>query len=90
MRVHHRNLASFIGYCNEGSNMALIYEYMANGNLKDYLSCILISCHYLHAKLLFIILQFLFLNLTKRLKTGNMEGIANARSQTPDLLVAAA
>nr|KJB65085.1 hypothetical protein B456_010G080000 [Gossypium raimondii] len=38
MRVHHRNLASFIGYCNEGSNMALIYEYMANGNLKDYLS----------------------------------------------------
>ncbi|XP_022730781.1 probable LRR receptor-like serine/threonine-protein kinase At4g29180 isoform X2 [Durio zibethinus] len=38
MRVHHRNLASFIGYCDDGSNMALIYEYMANGNLKDYLS----------------------------------------------------
>ncbi|XWS69970.1 hypothetical protein CRYUN_Cryun03dG0009200 [Craigia yunnanensis] len=37
-RVHHRNLASFIGYCDDGSNMALIYEYMANGNLKDYLS----------------------------------------------------
>ncbi|XVF34964.1 hypothetical protein REPUB_Repub18cG0103500 [Reevesia pubescens] len=38
MRVHHRNLASFIGYCDDGSNMALIYEYMANGSLKDYLS----------------------------------------------------
>ncbi|XVE98048.1 hypothetical protein REPUB_Repub03eG0071700 [Reevesia pubescens] len=47
-RVHHRNLASFIGYCDDGSNMALIYEYMANGNLKDYLSCILVLCHNLH------------------------------------------
>ncbi|KAL6226612.1 hypothetical protein ACLB2K_000574 [Fragaria x ananassa] len=38
MRIHHRNLASFIGYCDEADNLALIYEYMANGNLKDYLS----------------------------------------------------
>ncbi|XP_047339655.1 probable LRR receptor-like serine/threonine-protein kinase At4g29180 [Impatiens glandulifera] len=38
LRVHHRNLASFVGYCDENNNMALIYEYMANGNLKDFLS----------------------------------------------------
>ncbi|KAK3018455.1 hypothetical protein RJ639_004272 [Escallonia herrerae] len=38
MRIHHRNLASFIGYCNDGIKMALIYEYMANGDLKNYLS----------------------------------------------------
>ncbi|XP_038696402.1 probable LRR receptor-like serine/threonine-protein kinase At4g29180 [Tripterygium wilfordii] len=38
MRVHHRNLASFVGYCNDNNNLALLYEYMANGNLKDYLS----------------------------------------------------
>ncbi|XP_057966979.1 probable LRR receptor-like serine/threonine-protein kinase At4g29180 isoform X2 [Malania oleifera] len=37
VRIHHRNLASFIGYCDD-KNMALVYEYMANGNLKDYLS----------------------------------------------------
>lgn len=38
MRIHHRNLASFIGYCDDADNLALIYEYMANGNLKHYLS----------------------------------------------------
>ncbi|XP_010246125.1 PREDICTED: putative leucine-rich repeat receptor-like protein kinase At2g19210 isoform X2 [Nelumbo nucifera] len=38
LRVHHRNLASFIGYCDEGTSKALIYEYMANGNLRNYLS----------------------------------------------------
>ncbi|CAJ2636595.1 unnamed protein product [Trifolium pratense] len=38
MTVHHKNLVSFIGYCDEGDKMALIYEHMANGNLKECLS----------------------------------------------------
>ncbi|XP_054782470.1 LOW QUALITY PROTEIN: LRR receptor-like serine/threonine-protein kinase IOS1 [Prosopis cineraria] len=38
MRVHHRNLTSLVGYCNEETNKGLIYEYMANGDLQDYLS----------------------------------------------------
>ncbi|KAJ1420261.1 Serine-threonine/tyrosine-protein kinase, catalytic domain [Sesbania bispinosa] len=38
MRVHHKNLTSLIGYCNEDNNIGLIYEYMANGNLDEHLS----------------------------------------------------
>ncbi|MED6186518.1 hypothetical protein PIB30_067415 [Stylosanthes scabra] len=37
MRVHHRNLTCLIGYCNEETNIALIYEYMENGNLEEHL-----------------------------------------------------
>lgn len=38
MRVHHKNLASFLGYCNEVGHTGIIYEYMAYGNLEEYLS----------------------------------------------------
>ncbi|XWS12023.1 hypothetical protein CRYUN_Cryun37aG0054800 [Craigia yunnanensis] len=38
LRVHHRNLTTLIGYCDDGTNMGLIYEYMAKGNLAEYLS----------------------------------------------------
>ncbi|RWR96278.1 putative leucine-rich repeat receptor-like serine/threonine-protein kinase [Cinnamomum micranthum f. kanehirae] len=38
MRVHHRNLVPFIGYCQEDGNMALIYNYMAQGHLGTHLS----------------------------------------------------
>ena len=38
MRVHHRNLVAFVGYCYEGTNLGIIYEYMACGNLAECLS----------------------------------------------------
>ncbi|KAI7727144.1 hypothetical protein M8C21_020169 [Ambrosia artemisiifolia] len=33
----HRNITSLIGYCNDGEHKAIIYEFMANGNLEKHL-----------------------------------------------------
>ncbi|CAL9028925.1 unnamed protein product, partial [Prunus brigantina] len=38
MRVHHINLTSLVGYCNDENHIGLVYEYMENGNLQAYLS----------------------------------------------------
>ncbi|PON84290.1 Mitogen-activated protein kinase kinase kinase [Trema orientale] len=38
LRVHHKNLTTLVGYCNDESNIGLIYEYMAMGNLRSHLS----------------------------------------------------
>jgi thiamine kinase-like enzyme len=36
-RTHHKNLVRLLGYCHDGSNRLLVYEYMRNGTLADYL-----------------------------------------------------
>ncbi|GLJ37219.1 hypothetical protein SUGI_0754920 [Cryptomeria japonica] len=34
-RIHHRNLVSLLGYCNETRDLMLVYEYMSGGSLSD-------------------------------------------------------
>lgn len=36
-RTHHKNLVQLYGYCNEGSNRLLVYEFMSNGSLTSFL-----------------------------------------------------
>jgi hypothetical protein len=36
-RTHHRNLVQLLGFCFEGSRKLLVYEYMSNGSVADFL-----------------------------------------------------
>ncbi|KAH9737061.1 protein kinase domain-containing protein [Citrus sinensis] len=37
-RLHHRNLVSLLGYCDEEGEQMLVYEFVPNGTLRDWLS----------------------------------------------------
>ncbi|KAK4492416.1 hypothetical protein RD792_003221 [Penstemon davidsonii] len=36
-QTHHKNLVRLIGFCDEGPNRLLVYEYMSNGTLADFI-----------------------------------------------------
>lgn len=48
-RVHHNNLVSLMGFCFAEGEQMLVYEYVANGTLKDAVSgtCSFKVSHYL-------------------------------------------
>ncbi|KAA8526029.1 hypothetical protein F0562_007871 [Nyssa sinensis] len=36
-KTHHKNLVELLGYCHEGPHRLLVYEFMSNGSLADFL-----------------------------------------------------
>ncbi|XVF39106.1 hypothetical protein PTKIN_Ptkin01aG0008800 [Pterospermum kingtungense] len=36
-KTHHKNLVQLLGYCYDGTHRLLVYEYMKNGSLADFL-----------------------------------------------------
>lgn len=36
-QTHHKNLVRLLGYCDEGQNRLLVYEFMSNGTLASFL-----------------------------------------------------
>ncbi|KAL2507944.1 receptor-like protein kinase 1 [Forsythia ovata] len=36
-RTNHKNLVQLLGYCDEGQNRLLVYEFMSNGSLSNFL-----------------------------------------------------
>lgn len=54
--LHHPNLVNLVGYCADGDQRILVYEYMPNGSLEDHLLGI-------YAKiLLFYIINFSYVS----------------------------
>ena len=35
--LHHKHLVNLIGYCADGDQRLLVYEYMSRGSLEDHL-----------------------------------------------------
>lgn len=44
-RVHHKNVVGLVGFCFDQGEQMLVYEFIANGTLKDSLSGTSILSH---------------------------------------------
>lgn len=52
--LHHSNLVNLIGYCADGDQRLLVYEFMPLGSLEDHLHGICSPCTVCNSDFLFI------------------------------------
>ena len=52
--LHHQNLVNLIGYCADGDQRLLVYEYMPMGSLDDHL--LGTKMHFLCSKHLYVLI----------------------------------
>lgn len=52
--LHHHNLVNLVGYCADGDQRLLVYEYMSLGSLEDHL----------HSKTVCFFSIFVFLHIS--------------------------
>ncbi|KAG5221699.1 Protein kinase superfamily protein [Salix suchowensis] len=45
-RVHHTNVVQLVGFCAEGSKRALVYDFMPNGSLNNFIFFSRKICHF--------------------------------------------
>lgn len=67
--LHHPNLVSLVGYCCDGDQRVLVYEYMPYGSLEDHLLGMYLS---LSLSLDFSIYVKLLLTYSKKIETCHM------------------
>lgn len=53
-RVHHKNVVSLVGFCFDQGEQMLVYEYIANGTLKDSLSGTFSSTTFLFMMIMYL------------------------------------
>lgn len=63
--LHHPNLVNLIGYCADGDQRLLVYEFMPLGSLEDHLHGILLlySSQFNHYNFFLILVQYLMVSI---------------------------
>jgi serine/threonine-protein kinase PBS1 len=59
--LHHENLVNLIGYCADGDQRLLVYEYLPGGTLEDHLHGILSSLSLLVSLILHHIYIYIYI-----------------------------